>query len=251
MQIDWPTVVAQIVNFLVLVYILKRLLYRPIINAMQRREQRIAERIHEAEEREQAAERETQRYQDKSREFDQKRDQLWSETREEVDRERKQLIDQARQEVEEMRRNWERELEREQDERMKTARKRAADSVVAISRRALADLADKALEQQIVEVFSDRLAELSDEERKKLVAARAPARVITAFEPSWDLRSMIEDAVQEHLGDIELQYECNNELICGIELVINGQKLDWTIANYFEQLEQRIHQALAGGTRTA
>ena len=44
MQIDWITVAAQIVNFLILVWLLQHFLYGPITRAMQRREQRIAER---------------------------------------------------------------------------------------------------------------------------------------------------------------------------------------------------------------
>jgi F-type H+-transporting ATPase subunit b len=55
MQIDWLTVIAQIVNFLILVWLLKRFLYHPVITAMDRREQRIAERLQLAEQREQAA----------------------------------------------------------------------------------------------------------------------------------------------------------------------------------------------------
>ncbi len=49
MQIDWLTVIAQIVNFLILVWLLKRFLYQPVINAMDQREQRIAERLQKAE----------------------------------------------------------------------------------------------------------------------------------------------------------------------------------------------------------
>ena len=41
MQIDWLTVAAQIANFLVLVWLLQRFLYRPITEAMARREERI------------------------------------------------------------------------------------------------------------------------------------------------------------------------------------------------------------------
>ena len=56
MQIDWFTVVAQIVNFLILAGLLAKLLYRPIVSAMQEREERIAARMQAAQEREQAAE---------------------------------------------------------------------------------------------------------------------------------------------------------------------------------------------------
>ena len=48
MQIDWFTVVAQIVNFLTLVGLLKKFLYGPIIRAMDDRERRIASRLEEA-----------------------------------------------------------------------------------------------------------------------------------------------------------------------------------------------------------
>ena len=45
MDVDWITVSAQIVNFLILVWLLKRFLYRPVLNAMNRREQRIHQRL--------------------------------------------------------------------------------------------------------------------------------------------------------------------------------------------------------------
>ena len=45
MQVDWITTIAQIINFLVLVYLLKRFLYGPIVSAMIHREAHIAERV--------------------------------------------------------------------------------------------------------------------------------------------------------------------------------------------------------------
>ena len=49
MLIDWFTVAAQAVNFLILVWLLKRFLYKPILGAMDAREQRIASRLRQAE----------------------------------------------------------------------------------------------------------------------------------------------------------------------------------------------------------
>jgi len=48
MLIDWFTVVAQVVNFLILVWLLKRFLYRPILNAIDAREKRIATKLADA-----------------------------------------------------------------------------------------------------------------------------------------------------------------------------------------------------------
>ena len=65
MQIDWLTTGAQIINFLVLLWLLKRFLYQPVIRAMDRREEKIAHRIREAEHREQTATAQAQAFQDK------------------------------------------------------------------------------------------------------------------------------------------------------------------------------------------
>ncbi|MGA2191158.1 MAG: F0F1 ATP synthase subunit B, partial [Steroidobacteraceae bacterium] len=42
MLIDWFTVGAQALNFIILVWLLKRYLYKPILNAIDAREKRIA-----------------------------------------------------------------------------------------------------------------------------------------------------------------------------------------------------------------
>ncbi|MFQ3186924.1 MAG: F-type H+-transporting ATPase subunit b, partial [Marinomonas primoryensis] len=51
MLIDWFTVIAQLINFLVLVWLLKRFLYRPILNAIDAREKRIADELADADEK--------------------------------------------------------------------------------------------------------------------------------------------------------------------------------------------------------
>ena len=53
MLIDWFTVIAQVINFLILVWLLKRFLYRPILNAIDAREKRIAAKIADADEKKQ------------------------------------------------------------------------------------------------------------------------------------------------------------------------------------------------------
>ena len=64
MELDWVTVSAQVVNFLVLIGLLKRFLYGPIVDAMDRRERHIAERLDEAMAREREAEGEARRHRD-------------------------------------------------------------------------------------------------------------------------------------------------------------------------------------------
>ena len=49
MQIDYFTIIAQIINFLILVFLLRHFLYRPVITAMDEREQKMVSRLKDAE----------------------------------------------------------------------------------------------------------------------------------------------------------------------------------------------------------
>ena len=79
MQIDWLTVAAQIVNFLVLVWLLQRFLYRPITTAMRRREERIETLLAEAREARETAEAEERRLEEKEADLDARADEILAE----------------------------------------------------------------------------------------------------------------------------------------------------------------------------
>ena len=66
MLIDWFTVGAQIVNFLILVWLLKHFLYKPILNAIDAREKRIAAELADADTKKADAEKERTDFEDKN-----------------------------------------------------------------------------------------------------------------------------------------------------------------------------------------
>ena len=58
MLIDWFTVGAQVLNFLILVWLLKRFLYKPILDAIDAREERIAAELADADAKKAEAQKE-------------------------------------------------------------------------------------------------------------------------------------------------------------------------------------------------
>src|SRR5665647_1757282 len=70
MQINWFTVIAQIINFLILVWLLKRFLYKPILKAIDEREEKIAAQIKDAEAKDVTAKKEQAEFQKKNETFD-------------------------------------------------------------------------------------------------------------------------------------------------------------------------------------
>ncbi len=245
MQIDWLTVVAQIINFLILVWLLKRFLYQPVINAMDRREQRIAERLHSAERREQTAIDTTRDYRSKIETLERDRDQLMEKASRDVEKKRQTLLEQARSEVVDKRSHWQHQLTEEKQDFVRSLTRQTADAVQTISRRALADLANAELEQQIIQSFIQRLKTLDQASRDVIVEATGPVRIMTSHELEPAVRDRLMRAVHENIAEgLELTYTASADLLCGIELTAAGQRLGWTLAEYLLDLEQRMNQQL-------
>ncbi len=84
MQIDYFTIVAQIINFLVLVFLLRHFLYRPVIKAMDEREQKMVSRLKDAEQKREEAEAEAESFRQMKQELEDKRQEMLTKAAEEV-----------------------------------------------------------------------------------------------------------------------------------------------------------------------
>jgi len=245
MQIDWLTVIAQIVNFLVLVWLLRRFLYRPVIEAMERREQRIAGRLQEADQREQAARTKAQEYESKRLQLEQTRQQRLGEAEAAAEEKRKVLLEEARKETDEKRRQWQAQLEREQQDFLKGLRKASVEAIQQIGRRTLADLANSDLEAQIAQVFLQRLKSLDDASRKALHRTQGPIRVISAFDLDAGTKGDITRAIHEQIDEsVEVEYGQSTDLLCGVVLKAGGHQVGWTLADYLDGLDKRMEKVL-------
>src|ERR1017187_9244135 len=96
MLIDWFTVAAQALNFLILVWLMKRFLYKPVLNAIDAREKRISTELANADAKKAEAQKEHDEFQQKNTEFDQQRAALLSKATGEAQAERQRLLDDAR-----------------------------------------------------------------------------------------------------------------------------------------------------------
>lgn len=252
MQIDWLTVAAQIVNFLVLVWLLKRFLYQPVLDAMAKREQLIQDRLATAEQREETASEEAAHYRQEREDLAEEREQLLTAARHEADEIRHKLKEEARAEVDKLRQRWLQELEAEEEQILADIAGQVSRQTFQASRRVLAELADSELEVRMVKVFLDKLDDIGAEERTSLAAATAgnEVSVATAFDLPDNLRSEIERRVSSLLGlDSRIRFETVPEFVCGIELEVGAHKVAWNITDYLGELEQNVVAGLRMPTK--
>ena len=251
MQIDWFTLIAQIVNFLILLYLLKRFLYGPIVETMDRREQTISARLHEAEEKHSEAEQQAEHYRQQQKKLDKQRDEHLAKIRQEVETCRKELLEEAHQEVQEKKHDWQAALRREQDAFLRELRQRVGREAGEITRRALQDLADVQVERRMVDLFATRIRELEPDEKAEISASirKSDGEIVirSAYELPVQARQTITDAVQEHLVNedgMRARFETAPDLISGVQIQAAGYQVAWTIRDYLDHLDEQIRQTL-------
>jgi len=180
MLIDWFTVGAQVINFLILVWLLKRFLYHPILDAIDAREKGIAVRLADAQAKETEATREREAFQRKNADFDAARAALLSDATAAAATERQRLLDAAREAATALGAKRQERLLRDAQALQQEIGQRMQQEVFALARKVLADLAGAPLEAQMVSVFTERLAALGGDDKDTLqraLQARARSRL--------------------------------------------------------------------------
>ncbi|HEV2679297.1 MAG TPA: hypothetical protein VGV14_02250 [Rhodanobacter sp.] len=256
MLIDWFTVGAQVLNFIILVWLLKRYLYKPILNAVDAREKRIAAELSDADAKRAETKKERDEFEHKNEAFDQQRAALLSKATQEAAAERQRLLDEARKVADDLSAKRADTLQTEVDNLDHAILQRTQNEVFAIARKALTDLAGASLEERICDVFLDRLRNMDAESKaglgKALTAASGPAVARSAFDLPAAQRAAIQKALNETFSaDIHIRFETAPNLVSGIELISNGQKVAWSIANYLSALERCVNDLLKKAAPTA
>jgi F-type H+-transporting ATPase subunit b len=228
---------------------MKRFLYKPILHAIDEREKRIAAELAEARAQKAEARKERDAFKQKNEAFDRQRSALLSKATDEAQAERRRLLDEARQAADAWRAKRQETLINDAHNLNQSITRRARQEVFAIARKALTDLAATSLEERLGEVFTRRLRELDSQAKANLAEAietgAAPVLVRSAFDLPAAQRTAIQTALNETFGaEIPVRFKTAPEVISGIELTTNGQKVAWSIADYLASLEKGVAELL-------
>lgn len=256
MSVNWFTVIAQVLNFLILVWLLKRYLYKPILKAIDERENKIKSQIEDAEKKEDDAKKEREEFEKKNEDFDKQKKDLMDKAVEEVKTKREQLIDVAKKEAEDLRKKLEDLVKKEQEHLGDEISQRAKAEVFSIAKKMLKELADSSLEDKIVTVFIERLKNLDDEEKKKFADAFKSSKediiIQSAFELESSQQTEIEKALKKILHEKStFQFKTEPELVSGIELNANGYRIAWSISEYLSSIKIAIDEVIAPKSKKA
>lgn len=249
MLIDPFTTIAQIVNFLILLWLLKKFLYRPILEAMQKREEEIANRLKTAKEKSLVAEKESEKYRRKQEEWEANKSELMAQLQEEVETQRQLWIQEAKAEISRMRSQWYQAFEREQETIVKDFQERINQQIEITINQALHSLANLSLEEQIINRFLDNFAMMKNQLKSGSTTsldlqAQTHWQLVSSFPLNSATQRQLIQALETTLEHpVKVEFERETDLICGVELRCQGYKLAWNLADYLQGLQEQLQQA--------
>ena len=140
-------------------------------------------------------------------------------------------------------------LQRQKESLLADLSQRAGDEIYAIVRRALQDLANEDLENQIINTFIKRLQNMDAFEKEKFKefykTTGQQITVRSTFEIPEEMRQKIQEIVRDQTGiDVKMQYKIAPELICGVEMSSHDTRIAWSIASYLNTLEADLSEVL-------
>jgi F-type H+-transporting ATPase subunit b len=267
--INWFTVFAQLINFIILVFLLRKFLYQPILNTIETRQKRIKSQWQEAHFQHQQAEQERVDLQKQQQQIQQESVALMVEAKQKAQQYQQTLIQQAKAEVAQMQADWKASLQSKQNLFLNRLRQQVIQQTAAMTRKILQEITDTKLESQAVIQFLHHLQQINQSEQQQLIhslnTANEPLLVRSSFAISPESKTQIVEALQHqlnlekslywrrdnpeneeisHENQTEVQFTLSPDLICGIELRVGGYELSWNFAHELKQLNQQLSQVI-------
>ncbi|HXZ48925.1 MAG TPA: F0F1 ATP synthase subunit delta [Usitatibacter sp.] len=239
MQLDWSTVALEVVNFLVLVWLLKRFLYRPILDVVAARQAAIDRATSGARETEARARELEQKYEGRLRDWDQERAQARAALQEELRDERRKALAAQEASLAEAREKARVLDERRRAEAAGRLEREALAQAAEFARRLLAKLASPDLEARLAASAAEAIGAMDDERRARLRAAlqgsAEPGTVTTAFPLAPSQREALARALEGATGQArEWIFREDSSLLAGVRVSIGPWILHFNLGEELE-----------------
>lgn len=239
MELDRTTFVLEIINFLVLVWLLKRLLYKPVLNAITQRKVDIEKRVADSQVLRKEAEALREQYERRIADWEQEKATGRSNLLEEVNTERARLMATLRTSLEQERDKARALEERRLSELSRQLEETAITQGGQFASALLSRLASVELESQLVRVALEDLHKLPDEQRNAIRAAAAEPtmsiEVTSVYQLGFAERQALADVLTLLVGrPVSCTWRQDPELKAGLRISLGS----WIVsANLRDELK--------------
>lgn len=246
MTINWFEIIAQIINFFIILFILQKLLYKPVMNVMAQRQERIQKAQIEADMKMREATELMDIYDGKIENLEKEKTEILDDARKQAQEKKENLLNDYKKEAESKRHVYLKEIEDEKENFTRHLRKNLGESAVKIAARILKGISYKELESEVFHTFILNLKNIKQNIPDLENLKREEHVQVHSFQDlSENEKKSIEDVLKEQLKNIkEIHYETDPELILGYELYLETYTVHTNIKNYLNEIEKDIIKSL-------
>ncbi|MDO9494022.1 hypothetical protein [Acetobacterium sp.] len=246
MQIKWFEIIAQIVNFFILLFILQKLFYKPVMKSMQERQQRISDLQNEADGKMNEADHLIKSYQQKLAEWEANKEIKMAAASSEAQEKKEALIQIYREEAEQKRIDYFNEVTEEEERFLHELRTVLGQSAVTIAAEILSTIAKEDLDGKIFAAFMEKIRALDREMLQQEIKSTEDKIILISATPLIKAqRNQLETALREKLDNFgTISYEVDENLIQGFELNLRSLTVHTNMNHYLEEAEATIQAIL-------
>lgn len=251
MQIDLWTLIAQILNLLILLFLLRKFLYLPVLKAVEARQKLIVDEINNAENVRKKAEEAEKKSLAQANKLEAEKQSVLEKARDDAAILAAELKAQAEDEYRQKRQQYSDRIVAEQQSFDLAMQKAAAEYWTQFARKALAQIADADLNAAAVSQLMRKIEELSAKEQKTFAEAfmvKQHIDIQTAFPLDDKLKTQLEEFLRQKWKlpkTTGFAYEEKADLICGVQIVADEQLVAWNFNGYMQEFRQNMHKSVA------
>lgn len=252
MNIDFFTFCAQILNLLILLFLLRKFLYLPVSKVLEERRNLFENKYKEAENsRKKAAQLEEKILQEYAEMESAKQDILaksYSETHELIQK----LNDEAKNEYEKTRKVWKNKLKSEQDTFEIAMQNLMVQHFVKFSENALSQMADKNLNELFIDKLKQKISSMNEKQKSEFkndLLLQNRLDVVTAKKLEREIEKEFSDFLRNEFlfsDNVKIKFFVDEKLICGVVLKAKEQMIEWNLLSYMNDFSKNLNSAVSG-----
>jgi len=246
LNISLSTVLLQVANFLIMVFILARFLFKPLKEMLDKRASRVTKAVDEAEKATREAEALRLEYEKKRENIDAEIVALKNEARIVVDETRQQMLQEAHQEIEAMRARASEEIEQQRADALRLHRSKIGELVATLTRRMMEDILNPQLHQAYLDAFLDQLRSMQVDGRISISGEETvSAELITATPLTQEDKERIGTTLETVVTQpIDLVCRVDAGLIAGAMVRLGDTLIDGSLQGQLQQLRSRYEEEI-------
>jgi len=245
MKFDIWTFLFQIINFVVLLFILKRLLYKPIREIMEKRRGLIEKTVEDAERAKKEALELKEKNQEELNNLSELRIQMLEKVKEEAETERKKVMSETEKEAKKIIEKEKAVFDIEKSRLEAGLKDKAIETVSIFAFKLLNDIADEELHKNIYRRFLDELGEIaSDISKLGEKDETVTLDLITAYPLGAELMEFQKIIESRIAKKVNVNTTIDKTLIAGVKIRAYDMVYDSSLASQIDALKLRLKETV-------